>query len=165
MEGRYGQDRLENELRKKTEWLEKTVRELEELTRIHKAEQQKAQQAIDELEQENERKTKWAADLEDKLDERTQWSIQLEAENKEVVANYQRLEAEHQKAQAELTKCVELLDRAEQTVIERTEWAQRLGRDLEAVYASPAYRYGRRLGLAPSPPSQGRNAGGNSQKG
>jgi SAM-dependent methyltransferase len=155
---------LENELRKKTEWLEKTVRELEELTRIHKAEQQKAQQAIDELEQENERKTKWAADLEGKLDERTQWSIQLEAENKEVVANYQRLEQEHQKAQAELTKCVELLDRAEKTVIERTEWAQRLGRDLEAVYASPAYRYGRRLGLVPSPPSQGQGAGGNSQK-
>jgi SAM-dependent methyltransferase len=156
-------DLLEGELRKKTGWLEKTARELEELTRINKAEQQKAQQAIDELEQENERKTQWAADLETKLDERTKWSIQLKAENKEVVANYRRLEEEQQKLQAELNKCVELLDRAEQTVVERTEWAQRLGRDLEAVYASPAYRYGRRLGLAPRLPSASGDAGSNSK--
>lgn len=157
-------DLLESELRKKTEWLEKTTRELEELTRVHKADQREAQEAIDGLEQENERKTKWAEDLEAKLDERTKWSVQLEAENKEVVANYRRLEEEHQKAQGELKKCVELLDRAEQTVIERTEWAQRLGRDLEAIYASPAYRYGRRLGLAPSPPNDRAGSAPNSEK-
>jgi len=114
-------DLLEGELRKKTEWLEKTARELEELARINKAEQQKAQQAIDGLEQENERKTQWAADLEAKLDERTKWSVQLEAENQEVVANYQRLEEEHQKAQAELKKCVDLLDRGDRRAVVMAE--------------------------------------------
>jgi SAM-dependent methyltransferase len=151
-------DLLEGEIEKKTRWLEETAQELETLSRINKAEQDKAQAAINELEAENERKTKWAGDLEAKLDERTRWSVQLEAENKEVVANYRRLEAEQQKVQAELQKCVELLDRAEQTVIERTEWAQRLTRDLEAVYASPAYRLGRRLRLAPNPPRERGNS-------
>jgi SAM-dependent methyltransferase len=149
---------LEGELQKKGRWLEETAAELEKLSRINKAEQEKAQQAIEQLEQENERKTKWAEDLEAKLDERTKWSVQLEAENKEVVANYRRLEQEQQRLQAELVKCVELLDRAERTVVERTEWAQRLTRDLEALYASPAYRFGRRLGLAPSPPAPAGNS-------
>jgi SAM-dependent methyltransferase len=157
-------DLLEAELQQKSRWLAETAAELEKLSRINKAEQEKAQQAIDELGQENERKTKWAADLEAKLDERTKWSVQLEAENKEVVANFQRLEEEHQKVQAELKKCVELLDRAEQTVIERTEWAQRLTRDLEALYASPAYRFGRRLGLAPNPPAEAGNSTPGSRK-
>jgi SAM-dependent methyltransferase len=157
-------DLLEGELQKKTRWLEQTAAELETLSKINKAEQEKAQQAIDALEQENGRKTKWAEDLETKLDERTKWSLQLEAENKEVVGNYRRLEEEHQQAQAELKKCVDLLDRAEHTVIERTEWAQRLTRDLEALYASPAYRFGRRLGLAPNPQPEGGNSGSGSRK-
>jgi SAM-dependent methyltransferase len=157
-------DLLEAELLQKTRWLEQTAAELEKLAKVNKAEQEKAQRAIDELEQENERKTKWAGDLETKLDERTKWSIQLEAENQEVVANYQRLEEEHRRAQAELKKCVDLLDRAEQTVVERTEWAQRLTRDLEALYASPAYRFGRRLGLAPNPPAAAANSGAGSTK-
>lgn len=157
-------DLLDSELQQKTRWLEETAEELEKLSRINKAEQEKAQQAIEQLEQENERKTKWAEDLEAKLDERTKWSLQLEAENKEVVANYRRLEEQHQQVQAELKKCVELLDRAEQTVIERTEWAQRLTRDLEALYASPAYRFGRRLGLAPSPPAETGNSSPGSRK-
>lgn len=157
-------DLLDSELQQKTRWLEETAEELEKLSRINKAEQEKAQQAIEQLEQENERKTKWAEDLEAKLDERTKWSVQLEAENKEVVANYRRLEEEQQQVQAELKKCVELLDRAEQTVIERTEWAQRLTRDLEAVYASPAYRFGRRLGLAPDPAGLAGNSTQGSKK-
>jgi SAM-dependent methyltransferase len=155
---------LEGEIQEKNRWLEQTTAELEKLSRINKEEQEKAQQAIDQAEQENERKTKWAEDLETKLEERTRWSIQLEAENKEVVANYRRLEEEHQRAQAELKKCVELLDRAEQTVIERTEWAQRLTRDLEALYASPAYRFGRRLGLAPNPAAEAGNSNPASRK-
>ena len=57
-----------------------------------------------------------------------------------------------------LEKSVRLLDDAEQRVIERTGWAQRLDRDLTkareqlaSVYGSPAYRIGRRFGLAPGP--------------
>jgi hypothetical protein len=155
---------LEGELQKKDRWLTQATAELDKLSKINKAEQEKAQQAIDELEQENARKTRWAEDLEAKLDERTKWSVQLEAENKEVVANYQRLEQQHQSTQAELRKCVELLDRAEQTVIERTQWAHRLTRDLEAVYASPAYRLGRRLGLAPNPPAEAENSNSGTKK-
>ena len=72
--------------------------------------------------------------------------------------NFRKLEADKDDVVGELEKSVKLLDEAEQRVIERTSWAQRLDRDLiqareqlAGVYGSPAYRIGRRLGLAPSP--------------
>ena len=72
--------------------------------------------------------------------------------------SFRALEAGKDDVVGELEKSVKLLDEAEQRVIERTNWAQRLDRDLEqtrgqlaALYGSPAYRIGRRLGLAPKP--------------
>ena len=116
------------------------------------------------MEEENEKKTAWANQLQEKLDarteleERTQRALKLKAELDRAVENFRKLEADKDDLLRELGKSVKLLDEAEQRVIERTSWAQRLDRDLTqtreqlaAVYGSPAYRIGRRLGLAPNP--------------
>ncbi|HLJ14314.1 MAG TPA: methyltransferase domain-containing protein [Bryobacteraceae bacterium] len=83
---------------------------------------------IAELEQETERRADWARDLET------------------------RLTAEITRESAELAKCVELLDRAEATMKERTEWALDLEKQLQhlqAVRASYWVKIGKRLGLGP----------------
>ena len=76
--------------------------------------------------------------------------------------NYRQLEAHKAEKHQELEKCVGLLDDAEQRVIERTNWAKRVDQQmgqvreqLTNVYASPAYRVGRRLRLAPEVPAGG----------
>ena len=42
------------------------------------------------------------------------------------------------RANTELARCVELLDKAESTVVERTNWALQLQRDLEQAQAKLA---------------------------
>ena len=49
----------------------------------------------------------------------------------------------------ELANCVALLDRAEQTVIERTEWARSLQTLLDSVKASRWVRLARIFGVGP----------------
>jgi hypothetical protein len=49
----------------------------------------------------------------------------------------------------DLKKAAELIDIAENTVIERTLWAQGLQRKLDRVHASRWVRLGRKLGLGP----------------
>lgn len=63
------------------------------------------------------------------------WALQLEQELK-------------QKA-ADLKTVVDALDIAENTVIERTSWARRLQKKLDAVHASRWVRLGWKLGLGP----------------
>lgn len=118
-------DLLESELRQKEKWLEETTAELKQLAAQSLADQKSAQQAVDKLEAE--------------LHEKIQWA---EAANAELALK-----------QEEVKKCVDLLNQAEATVIERSEWAMRLNRDLEAVYTSRGYRISRKLGLSPPPPS------------
>lgn len=77
-----------------------------------------------ELDEEDRRKTEWALQLEGELDKKGQ----------------------------ELVKCVELLDAAEKTVIERTNWAQELGGQLALVRASRWVKLGNRFGLGPQLP-------------
>lgn len=93
------------------------------------------------------------ADLERELEERTAWAHRLE---EQLTAELAAARAELEARSAELAECVRLLDRAEATVVERTEWAQRLDaqvRELErlltAVRASRWHRLGRKLGLGP----------------
>ena len=139
---------------------------MKRLDEEYRREQKLAQETIAELEQQNELKTQWAeqleADYKKELEQRTEWAEKLDAELKQAWDNYRKMEQE-------LKKCIALLDDAEQRVIERTQWARRLDRELEQtreqlarVYSSPAYRFGRRLRLAPDPapacsePSRGR---------
>ena len=172
---------LERELEQKNLWLEQTKQDLNQLHENYQVLERDARQAIQTLEEENLRKTEWArqseveverlkalfADLEAQLDERTAWALHLEGERAELAANYQRLEAEAEKVRNDLKACVDQLHATEAELEERTRWAQsldrqreeledRIGRltaDLNALFGSPAYRIGKRLGLAPVPPS------------
>jgi SAM-dependent methyltransferase len=90
---------------------------------------------IRELDQENRQKTQWALDTE------------------------QRLTAELQACQAEFAKTVNLLDQAETTVVERTQWAQRAEsrvRELEQLLAmvrqSRWLKAGNAIGVGPRIP-------------
>ena len=161
-EGRI--DRLRNALEQTDLLLNATADEIKTLQQEYRQQQQGAKAAIQRLEEENEKKTAWANRLKEKLDarseleERTQGALKLNAELDRAVKNFRKLEADKDGVVAELEKSVKLLDEAEQRVIERTNRAQRLDRDLTqareqlaSVYGSPAYRIGRRLGLAPGP--------------
>lgn len=83
------------------------------------------QAKIDELEAENQAKTEWALGTE------------------------VRLGAELQEKCRELTECLALLQVAEQTVEERTLWAQRLDSELNLIRASRWIKLGRKVGLGP----------------
>lgn len=87
---------------------------------------------VNELEQENASKTAWALETEARM-------------SKEIDAKCQ-----------ELAECVRLLEAAEATVVERTEWAQRtealrvqLAAQLDFVRSSRWVRLGRKIGIGP----------------
>ena len=89
-------------------------------------------QKVDELQDENRKRAEWAQDIEARL------SAQLDAKCDE------------------LAETVRLLDRAEATVVERTEWAQRLERkvqeleaQLQMIRQSRWVKMGRAVGLGP----------------
>ena len=84
--------------------------------------------------------------------------------------NYKRLEQDAAKCSSDLSACVEQLHRTEGDLEERTGWAlsldqqvrqlngqvRQLTDDLNLLFRSPAYRIGKRLGLAPVPQSDPR---------
>jgi SAM-dependent methyltransferase len=119
---------LEHELAQVRTWLDQTTADRNALQKHLESEQARALQIITELNRELHRNTEWALDLE------------------------QRLTAKG----AELAEAVRLLDRAETTVIERTDWARRLdiqsqetAAQLEMVRQSRWLKLGRKLGLGP----------------
>jgi SAM-dependent methyltransferase len=71
---------------------------------------------------------------------KTQWAIETD----------ERLTAEIQRVTHELAACVRFLQTAEDTVVERTVWAQELEARLNAVRASRWVKLGRKLGLGPA---------------
>jgi SAM-dependent methyltransferase len=115
------------------------LQRISELQDLMQAEQAKAiemaaayQRTVDALEEENLRKTEWAIEIEKRVS----------------VALTQKCE--------ELAATVELLDRAEATVVERTEWAQALDRSLQQaneklrILAHSSWvKIGRAAGIAP----------------
>jgi SAM-dependent methyltransferase len=145
---------LESELAKKTDWLEETKLELARMAAINVQEQRKAQEALDRLEKEVEEKTAWARQLDVEHAELAAWSKRLEADYREALANYAKLEGVADERLGELKAAIAKIDELEARVVERSEWAMSLNRELETararlaeLYASPAYRIGRRLGL------------------
>ena len=119
---------LEQELMQVRTWLEETTSDRNRLQKQFDSEQTRALQIITELNEETRRKTEWALDID------------------------QRLAAKG----AELAETVHLLDRAEATVIERTDWARRLdtqlketAAQLEMVHQSRWLKLGRQFGLGP----------------
>jgi SAM-dependent methyltransferase len=154
---------LTGEVGQKNEWLEKAGRELADLDRAHK-------NLMAELEERN----RWAESLNQRIEQLQEELVAAQARAQEVVESYERkiaeLEAENQsKADwgrqlseeiaakiAELTQAVECLHQAEQTVVERTRWAQSLDVEVEQLRAKVALfeasrwmRLGRSVGLGP----------------
>ena len=164
-------DLLASEIGGKQELLKELGQELRRLQAEHREQRQQARHAIEELEEENDKKTVWVKQLDEELaryeqdlEERTQWALKLQDDLSRAVENYRKLEAHKAEKHRELEKCVGLLDDAEQQVIERTNWAKRVDQQLGQVreqlanvYASPAYRVGRRLRLAPEVPAGDEN--------
>ena len=84
------------------------------------------------------------------LEDRTQWGAEIE---KRLTAQLQTCIADRDHQTAELGRCAELLQQAEKTVEERTQWALSLDEERNqlaaAVSASRWLRVGRVLGLGP----------------
>ena len=130
---------LKQELAQVRTWLEDTITDRNGLLKAHsdlqtefQAEQVRAGQIIVDLNAENRRKTEWALDTE------------------------QRLTAEIEQRLGQLKETIGLLDRAEATVVERTDWARSLDAKLQEatvqlalVRQSRWLRLGRQLGLGP----------------
>ena len=130
---------LENELTQVRTWLDQTTADRNDLLTVHsdlqkqfESEQTRAAQIITDLNEENRRKTEWALETE------------------------QRLTADLERRANQLAEAVRLLDRAETTVVERTDWARRLDTQLQETAGQLALirqsrwlRLGRQLGLGP----------------
>jgi SAM-dependent methyltransferase len=154
---------LEDELRRKEDWLEDAHRDLEDLNRQHR-------RLTADLEESN----RWAAGLDRELAasgariEELQEELaaqqaaaqakiaELDQENRAKSEWAMQLNAQMDAKLRELTQCVEYLHQAERTVEERTRWAQgldaeveRLRRKLALLEASSWVRLGRRVGLGP----------------
>lgn len=137
--------RLEGELQTKNEWLEQAQRKHADLVELHT-------QQTRELQSNNE----WARDLDTKLKAARERIVELQdevvADQEAALAMAQGYETQLQRVQTslvesraeiqhqidELAKCVELLDKAEATVVERTDWALGLQRNLEQAEAQLA---------------------------
>jgi SAM-dependent methyltransferase len=154
---------LEDELRRKEDWLEDAQRDLEDLNRQHR-----------ELTADLEESNRWAAGLDRELAasgariQELQQELaaqqaaaqariaELDRENRAKSEWAQQLNAQMDAKLRELTQCVEYLHQAERTVEERTRWAhgldaevERLRRKLAVLEASSWVRLGRRVGLGP----------------
>lgn len=147
---------LENELETKNSWLQRSQTEHAALVELHTS-QTRELRASNEWAAELDRKLAAAADrihqlqnelavqqraavemasgyqaqvefLQDDLNSRTRWAQQTEAR---LMQQLQETATELARQVAELGRCVELLDKAEATVIERTNWAAGLQQDLD----------------------------------
>jgi len=129
---------LEEELGRKNEWLLHSQEE-------HKALVEKHREQTAELEERN----RWAQELDGKIQEARTHVSRLEKDLDEKTKWAQSVSTELKSTAAELSKCVDLLTKAEATVTERTLWAQSLETQLSLVRASRWHKMGRRFGLGP----------------
>ncbi len=152
--------RLEGELAKKDEWLQESLRKHAELVEIH--DQQTAEFT---------RASEWAVGLDADLKAAgarvLELQQELDAEQQaavKAVAGYEteirrlneEMATQQAAAAAQLAEVAQLLDKAEQTVIERTHWAQSLDAEvqqlreqIQTLQSANLVRIGRRLGLIP----------------
>lgn len=155
--------RLESELVTKNEWLEESQRKHAELVALHDAQTAELRQSSQWAMQLDERLTASGKRIEQLQLELVEAQAAAEAEiarlgkeNAETLAWLQARDAELESCRADLAKVVELLDRAEATVVERTHWAQALQtqadglrEQVSAYGASRWMKLGRKLGVGP----------------
>lgn len=155
---------LEGELATKDGWLEQLLAEKQNMVDLFR-----------EQTAELERSNAWAKELEETLHAAQDRIVALQNEMASAIAGYEgkiqdlegvnrsktewalKVQAELDAQGAELLRCVELLTKAEETVKERTVWAQRLAQDAERldqtlamVKASRWVKLGRTVGLGPA---------------
>jgi SAM-dependent methyltransferase len=150
---------LEEELATKNAWLERALREHEELLAAHR--QQK---------EELERSNRWAADVNREANERGARVVELQDELAQQQRGYQAKVAEleedisakvewAQDLERKVGVAVEVLHRTEKELEDRTAWAlrleqekQQLEQQLAFVRASRWMKVGRKIGLGPELP-------------
>ena len=141
--------RLTGELHQKDAWLQQNIGEHAELLRRHEA-----------LNAELATSNNWAAQLGTELKERIAHIVVLQGDLDQRLQWVRNLEAQIETAQAELTRLQDELatqqreaqaaiDRLEATVIERTEWAQRVEGELQRIRSSFWYKAGSVPGFVP----------------
>jgi len=154
---------LEDELRRKDDWLEKAQRDLADLDREHRklaAELEESNRWAGRLDRELAASGARIQELQEELKAEqaaAQTRIaELDRENRTKSEWAQQLNAQLDAKLQELAQCVEYLHQAEKTVEERTRWAQglnaeveQLRRKLTLLEASRWVRLGRRVGLGP----------------
>ncbi len=142
--------------------LEKANRWAAENDERWKASQQRVSEVQNELAAEQARGREVVSEYEARLAEAdtaraqvAEWASQLEAR---LTAEMAEVRAAYDARAGELAEAVKLLDAAEQTVVERTEWARRLEQqmlaieaELNGLRASRWVKLGRTLGLGPVP--------------
>lgn len=167
---------LESELAQTRQWLQQTIEDRDRLLAQHS-----------DLQRHMDEQNRWARELERNWNAALAKVTELEKQFQEATIAYerqiavlehenttktqwakdveQRLSAELQARVEELREAARLLDQAEATVVERTEWAQRLDRQLteqiqrlEQIRQSRWLKVGRSMGLGPrlqDPPKEG----------
>jgi SAM-dependent methyltransferase len=141
--------RLESELDLKNAWLNDAKDELQRTVAMFRTQ-------TAELEERN----RWAAELDGKLREAGERIVAVQDELVSTRQGYEDkihdLESDLRtkidwalRTDEELRKCAELLDTAEKTVIERSDWAMRLQSELDFIKSSRWYRLGMKLGVGP----------------
>ena len=165
---------LEQELVRKSQWLETSLRDHETLVEKHRhqtAELQARNRWAEELNSELQQSRQRIVALQDELQAEQQSAAQTVQQYEQVIAaleedvsakakwaleTEQRLSAELVEKADELARCVALLHENESLVEERTNWALALQKQVTAlesqvssVVGSRWYRMGRTLGLGP----------------
>jgi ubiquinone/menaquinone biosynthesis C-methylase UbiE len=148
--------KLEGELQTKDGWLAALQEE-------HRGLVERFREQTKQLEERN----RWAAELDDKLRSAGERIAALQNEVLELHRGYKSqiaslenenlektdwansLTAELQAKRAELLQAIAYLDAAEKTVVERTEWAQRLEGQLNLLKSSPWFKLAKKIGLGP----------------
>jgi hypothetical protein len=140
---------LETEVQLKTAWLEEAQNKHAELVRLH-TQQTEELQANNTWAQELDAQVKASrqriAQLQDEAQAQHQAALavaegyesQLRSHETELQARTEWAQKTEARLTGELASCIALLDKAESTVVERTNWAQQLQRDLEQAQAQLA---------------------------
>jgi SAM-dependent methyltransferase len=159
---------LERELAAKNEWLEKAKNDLAQLNADHQSLLTMFRAVNADLEKVNQ----WAEHLKQEFQEQADQLLAAlaheQAEARKIAEGYaakvseleqdvetkvgwaREIEGRLNQTGDELKRCIEMLDAAEKTVIERTLWAQGLNQRLSLVEGSRWVRLGRKLGLGPA---------------
>lgn len=148
--------KLSGELEQKDAWLRQNIEAHSELQRKHEevtAELIRANNWAEELNRELAARNARIVDLQQEVETRLMWIADLESQIESASAEIERMRMESAARQREAR---EVIDRLENTVSERTAWAERLNAEiadyrgeLQRIGSSQWFRAGAKLGVGP----------------